>query len=66
MRFHYCLYVIFLILFTNLGLAQEVPKGSEIVELATQPDVSPDGKFLLLFGMETYGQLILMEAKLGV
>ena len=45
MRFHYCLYVIFLILFTNLGLAQEVPKGSEIVELATQPDVSPDGKF---------------------
>ena len=28
-----------------MGLSQEVPKGSEIVELATQPDVSPDGKF---------------------
>jgi len=33
------------LLFTVLGFSQEVPKGAEIVELATQPDVSPDGKF---------------------
>lgn len=30
---------------TKPVLGQSIPKGAEIVELATQPDVSPDGKF---------------------
>ena len=45
MRFQFSILLSFSFLLPKLGLSQEVPKGSEIVELATQPDVSPDGKF---------------------
>ena len=45
MRFQFSILLTFSFLLPTLGLSQEVPKGAEIVELATQPDVSPDGKF---------------------
>ena len=45
MRFQFSILLSFSFLLPTLGLSQEVPKGAEIVELATQPDVSPDGKF---------------------
>ena len=34
-----------LLVATKPIFGQSIPKGAEIVELATQPDVSPDGKF---------------------
>ena len=45
MRFQFSILLSFSFLLPTLGLSQEVPKGAEIVELDTQPDESPDGKF---------------------